>query len=163
MQSHYLHKLYAISCIVIFVQSNNSIHILKENAKFNSLSIRTICLCNEYPITPHFCIVKLGCKGVYIFLIFALKQRLWVFVRSASVRWFSRVPTIYVLSKNKKKTHFFSSENNHFYSREILLFITWAYFRKCIVTEDKLCTHVSFESGTVKHNVAWLIRHCISK
>ena len=47
-----------------------------------------------YPLSPHFYIVKLGFTRVYIFLIFALKHRLWV-------------PTIYVLSKNKKKITIF--------------------------------------------------------
>ena len=42
--------------------------------------------CNVDPHTPHFYIVKLGFTGVYIFfLIFALKHRLWVLVRTASV------------------------------------------------------------------------------
>ena len=34
--------------------------------------------------------------------IFLLKHRLWVLVRTASPRRFSRVPTIYFLSRNKK-------------------------------------------------------------
>ena len=43
--------------------------------------------CNEHPLTSHFYIVKLGFTGVYmIFLFFALKQRLWVLVRTASLR-----------------------------------------------------------------------------
>ena len=42
--------------------------------------------CNEYPLTPHFYIVKLGYTGAYFFLIFALKYRLWVLVRTASLR-----------------------------------------------------------------------------
>ena len=62
-------------------------------------------------------------RGIHYFLIFALKQRLWVLVRTAS-----RVPTIYVLSKNKKNIIFFSSENNLFHNRENLLYITWACF-----------------------------------
>ena len=53
------------------------------------LSIMKTSPCNEYPITPHFCIVKLGCTGVYIFfLIFTLKHRLWVLIRTASMRRF---------------------------------------------------------------------------
>ena len=44
---------------------------------------------NENPLTPHFYIVKLGFTGVCIFfLIFALKHRSWVLVRTASVRRF---------------------------------------------------------------------------
>ena len=51
---------------------------------------------NVYPLTPHF-IVKLGfIQGYSFFLIFALKHRLWVLV-----------PTIYVLSKNKKNITIF--------------------------------------------------------
>ena len=34
--------------------------------------IRITCLCDLYPLTPHFYIVKLGCKGVYIFFLFLL-------------------------------------------------------------------------------------------
>ena len=48
--------------------------------------IRITCPCDLYPLTPHFCIVKLGFTGVYIiFFIFALKHRLWVLVRTASL------------------------------------------------------------------------------
>ena len=92
------------------------------------------CPCNEHPLPPHFYIVKLGFRGVFIFLIFALKHRLWVLVRTASPRRFRRVATIYVLSKNKKKYFNISSENKHFYSREILLYIAWACLRtKCTI------------------------------
>ena len=45
--------------------------------------------------------VKTGVyRGIHFFLIFALKHRSSVPVRTASVRRFKRVPTIYVLSKN---------------------------------------------------------------
>ena len=45
------------------------------------------CPCNVYPLTPHFYIVKLEVTGVYIFFhIFALKHRLWVLVRIASLK-----------------------------------------------------------------------------
>ena len=44
--------------------------------------------CNKHPLKPHFYIVKLGFTGVYFFLIFAPKHRLWVLVRTASVRRF---------------------------------------------------------------------------
>ena len=68
----------------------------------NITTIMQTCPCNEDPLTPHFYIVKLGCTGVYIlFLIFALKHRLWV-------------PTINVLSKNKKNIIFFHLKINIF-------------------------------------------------
>ena len=46
-------------------------------------------LYNFDPLKPHFYIVKLGFKGVYIiFLISTQKHRLWVLVRTASSRRF---------------------------------------------------------------------------
>ena len=51
-----------------------------------TLTIMQTSPCNEYPLTPHFYIVKLGFTGVYIFfLIFALKHRSLVHVRTASL------------------------------------------------------------------------------
>ena len=47
--------------------------------------IMLTCPCIVYPLTPHFYIVKLG--YTYL-LIFALKHRLWVLVRTASLRRF---------------------------------------------------------------------------
>ena len=47
------------------------------------------CLYNFDSLKPQFYIVKLGFIGVYIiFLISAQKHRLWVLVRTASVRRF---------------------------------------------------------------------------
>ena len=43
-----------------------------------------------------------------------------------AVKLEKKVPTINVLSKNKKKHHNFSSENYLFYCRENLQYITWA-------------------------------------
>ena len=52
-------------------------------------SITKTRLYNFDPLQPHFYIVKLGFTGVYIiFLISAQKHRLWVLVRTASVRRF---------------------------------------------------------------------------
>ena len=44
--------------------------------------------------------------------------------RLASLRQLQSVPTINVLSKNKKKYNSFSFENYHFHSREKLQYIT---------------------------------------
>ena len=45
------------------------------------------CPCDLYPLTPNFYIVKLGVyRGIHNFLIFALKHRLWVLVRTAPLR-----------------------------------------------------------------------------
>ena len=66
-------------------------------------NIRITCPCNVHPLTTHFYYSKIGVyRGKHYFLIFALKHRLWVLVRTASLGRFSRVPTIYVLSKIMK-------------------------------------------------------------
>ena len=36
--------------------------------------IRKTCPCNEYPLEPHFYIVKLGYGGVYLFFLFLLQN-----------------------------------------------------------------------------------------
>ena len=52
-------------------------------------SITKTCLYNFDPLKPHFYIVKLGFTGVYIILfIFAQKLRLWVLIRTVSLRRF---------------------------------------------------------------------------
>ena len=43
--------------------------------------IRITCLCNTYPLIPHFYVEKLGYAGVY--LIFTPKHRMWVHIRTA--------------------------------------------------------------------------------
>ena len=67
----------------------------------NIRCIRKTCPCNVYPIKPRCYIEKKAgvCRGIPDFLIFALKHRLWLLIRTAS----DRVPTINVLSKNIKK------------------------------------------------------------
>ena len=54
-----------------------------------SVYIMLKSLYNVDPLTHHFYIVKLGFIGINIFiLIFALKHRLWVLVRTVSMRQF---------------------------------------------------------------------------
>ena len=56
---------------------------------FNPRKKKKTSPCSEYPLEPHFYVVKLGYAGVYLFfLIFAPKHRLWVLVRTASPRRF---------------------------------------------------------------------------
>ena len=55
----------------------------------NMESITKTRLYNFDPLTPHFYIVKLGFTGVYIsFHYICSKHRLWVLVRTASLRQF---------------------------------------------------------------------------
>ena len=59
---------------------------ISEVLLFSAISITKTSPCKEHPLIPHFYIVKLGFTGVYFFVIFAPKHRLWVLVRTASVR-----------------------------------------------------------------------------
>ena len=94
---------------------------INENfsVRIKTQSIMKTCVYNFDPHKPHFYIVKLWFTGVYIiflisaqkhgvciFLISAEKHRVWVLVRTSSRR-FLRVPTIYVLSRNKKNIWIF--------------------------------------------------------
>ena len=77
------------------------------------------------PLNPTFIYSKTGvCTGIPIFLIFAPKHRLWVLV--------ARVPTIYVLSKNKKNIKHFLNEIFPFLHFKKSLYIAWASFRNVL-------------------------------
>ena len=67
-------------------------------------SMPWICIPPQTPLLNR----KSGvCRGISIFLVFASIHRLWVLVRTALARRFYSVPTIYVLSKNKKNIKYF--------------------------------------------------------
>ena len=94
--------------------------------------ITKTCLYNIDPLKPHFYIVKLRFTGVcIIFLIPAQKHRLWVLVRTASSRRFLRVPTIYVLSRNKKNISFLY-ENFQFLEVKFSLYSNRHVFVMCV-------------------------------
>ena len=108
--------------------------------------------CNIDPIAPHFYIVKLGFT-IHYFLIFALKDRLRVFVRNHLIEAFdglmrdwcrpNGLPSlnkeftylltyftlIYVLSKNKKMIKETLNRKLSFFSYYYSQYITQACFR----------------------------------
>ena len=43
-----------------------------DNENWQESFIMITCPCNEHPFTPHFCIVKVGFTGIYIFFFFLL-------------------------------------------------------------------------------------------
>ena len=97
------------------------IHIIFEQIVVRIHAITKTCLYNFEPLKPHFNIVKLGFTGVYIiFLIFALKHRLWVLVRIAS-------PTIYVFSRNMKNIRTLS-ENFQFLQVKFSIYLNGSVF-----------------------------------
>ena len=76
-------------CLVLLTSYTFSIPCLVE------YPIRKTCPCNVYPLEPHFYIAKLGYAGVYLFFLFLLQNIDCGYS-------LERIPTIYVLSKNKK-------------------------------------------------------------
>ena len=102
----------------------NSLQVFCENSDRLARMFRLICVFTEWtcqkvyttktclynfdPLKPHFHIVKSGFTWVYInFLISAQKHRFWLLVKTASLRRFYRVPTIYVLSRAMKNKRVF--------------------------------------------------------
>ena len=109
--------------------------------------ITKTCLYNFDPLKPHFYIVKLGFTGVYIIsFISAQKHRLWVLVRTASPRWFERVPTIYVLSRNMKNIRvfylkffsFLELKFSIYLNRRVFVMIIWSI--SCVIPEKDTFT-----------------------
>ena len=81
------------------------------------------------PRKPHFLYSKSGVyRGRHTFFYFCSKHRLWVLVRTASPRRFSRVPTIYVLSRNMKKIRVFLSENFQFLEVKFSIYLNRRVF-----------------------------------
>ena len=82
-----------------------------------------ICPC-KHPFTPHFYIVKPGFTGVYIiFLIFTLKHRSWVHVRTTA----AVLTCIHdlVFEQKYENSQNISNENCHFYTRDGRVFVMY--------------------------------------
>ena len=83
-------------------------NVIKQIMSEIFLHIMKTCPCNVYPLEPHFYIAKLGYAGVYLFFLFLLQNI------------DCGVPTIYVLSKNKKNIKIFLLKILIFYNFENL-------------------------------------------
>ena len=80
-------KLYRSNIILLpMKRSKLPEHSIRKG--YRHRHIRKTCPCNIYPLKPYFYIEKGVCRGIHIFLIFAPKHRLWVLVRTASLRRF---------------------------------------------------------------------------
>ena len=74
-----------ISCVYSFMFGTQILNFIRKMSRKTTKTR----IYNFDPLKPHFYIVKLGFTGVYIiFLISARKHRLWVLVRTASLRRF---------------------------------------------------------------------------
>ena len=91
-------------------------------------------------------------RGIYSFSYFCSKHRLWVLVRTASSRRFSRVPTIYVLSRNMKNIRIFYLKIFIFFSGKIFSIFEKACFRNGIYSLPYLSLSL--------YKTIWLAKVC---
>ena len=101
-QLNMIHTLYAA---IVNALDNCPKHTRNRYEQKYNQDYMSVCFIT--PNTPLLYSKIVVYRGIHNFLIFALKHRLWVLVRTASLRRFQRVPTIYVLSKNEKIINFF--------------------------------------------------------
>ena len=92
---------------------------IQQSTEFHTLAdscIRKAYPCNVYPLEPHFYIANLGYAGAHLFFLFLLQNIDcgYSLALEPPRRWFYRVYTLYVLSKNKKNYQNFSDENFQF-------------------------------------------------
>ena len=124
-----------------------------------SLTTMSTCLCvsitktslyNIDPLKPHFIYSKIGVyRGIHYFSYFCSKT-LWILVRTASSRRFSRVPAIYVLNRNMKKYQNFLSEIFHF------LVVKFSVYLNRHVFVMKICdvwTHLVLSLGYIHEEI----------
>ena len=62
-----------------------SVSQVRDRNLLTRIDINLTCPCGLYPLAPHFYIKNWVYKGIHFFLIFALKHRSWVLVRTASL------------------------------------------------------------------------------
>ena len=79
----------------IYPQKTNEKYFRTHINVHSSSPIRKTCPCKVYPLEPHFYVAKLGYAGVYLVFLFLLQNIDCGYS-------LEHVPTIYVLSKNKK-------------------------------------------------------------
>ena len=86
--------------------------------------IRKTCPCNEYPLKPHFYIVKLGFAGVYLFFLFLLQNIDCGYSLEPPRRGGSNeYPQSMFCSKNKKNIKFFQLNFFIFYNFKYLFIL----------------------------------------
>ena len=79
--------------------------------------ITKTCLCNVYPLVPHFYIAELGYAGVYLIFLFLLQNIDCGY--SLEPPWRGGYSAIYVLSKNKKNIKLFQQNFQFFLTKKI--------------------------------------------
>ena len=82
----------------------------------------------------------------WYFLYCCSKHKLWVLITNESLEPLHRVPTIYVLSKNKKNIlQKFSTQNFQFLQLKKNLYITRACFRNATYKNKYMCEYINLD------------------
>ena len=116
----YIHWMRGISGLLLFAFSSKINIAITRN-----VSITKIRLYNFDPLEPHFYIVKLELTGVYIiFSYFCSKHRLWVLVRTASLK---STRNLYFEQKYEKYQSFLP-ENFHFLEVKFSIYLNRRVF-----------------------------------
>ena len=96
------------------------------------VNIRKTCPCNEYPLKPHFYIVKLGYAGVYLFFLFLLQNIDCGYLLEPARRGGSNVYPQSMFWAKIRKISKFLSENFHFCKQNIFYILHGRVFvMKC--------------------------------
>ena len=82
-------KKIALSCCLVYNVYFNTVYVTHMILTMGLATIRITCPCDLYPPYTPLLYSKTGVyRGIHFFLIFALKHRLWVLIRTASMRRF---------------------------------------------------------------------------
>ena len=125
-------KVIVASCCVRNVYEYN----VKCHLESNAHDIRKTCLCNEYPLKPHFYIVKRVCRGIPIFL-FSLQNIDCGYSLEPSRRGGSNVyPQSMFKGKLRKISKLFYCYN---FKNHCTVYIAQASFRNDMLQSERLC------------------------
>ena len=91
--------------------------------------IRKTCLCNIYPLKPHFYIAKLGYAGVYLFFLFLLQNIDCGYSLEPPRRGGSNVYPQSMFGAKIRKYPKLSIENFQVLELKKSLYIAWTCFR----------------------------------
>ena len=108
------------------MQSEPLYHLRNHEGK---KPIMLTCLYNEYPLIPHFYILKLGFTHINMFfLIFVLKIDCGYSLEQPQSGGSNVLPTIYVSGKIRKMSHFFH-----------LKITTFTAVKHCSILQGHVC------------------------
>ena len=106
---------------------NLSVHLIKICPSGKHVRVMYV-----YPLEPHFYIEKKGFAGVYLFFLFLLQNIDCGYSLELGMYKPRHVPTIYVLSKNKKNIKHFLLKIFIFLQLKKSSYVAWASFHNAV-------------------------------